>query len=317
VTARVLVTGATTPLGRGLLAELLADEGTERVLAVGIEPEHGLGSDPRLEYHRVDLTRPRALRALLYGPARDAAVDTVIHTARHRRAHDGGRRVRRLNVEATRGLLRACEGHPTVERFVFRSGSEVYAVRAHLPDLVREDQPLNLGSDLPQWVRDRVEADVAVSTRSGLSRLRIVVLRFAEIFAADTGSQLFDYLRSRVCLRPMGYDPMLNLVSIPDAARALTLAARRPDAQGVFNIPGADTLPLSRLIERVERVDVPLPGPVLGPLYVARALTRGTDFRYDLNRWRFHFSALPDGAHARAALGYEPVHPIDWAVPRL
>lgn len=86
---------------------------------------------------------------------------------------------------------------------------------------------------------------------------------------------------------------------------------------GHAEFAGADTLPLSRLIERVERVDVPLPGPVLGPLYVARALTRGTDFRYDLNRWRFHFSALPDGAHARAALGYEPVHPIDWAVPRL
>ena len=57
-------------------------------------------------------------------------------------------------------------------------------------------------------VRDvhRVEADLAVCACIGRSPLVVTVLRCAECFAPSSGSQLWDYLQSRVCLRPMGYD---------------------------------------------------------------------------------------------------------------
>ena len=42
-----------------------------------------------------------------------------------------------------------------------------------------------------------------------------------EALAPGTGSQLYDYLESPVCLRPAGYDPMVNLLTIEDAALAL------------------------------------------------------------------------------------------------
>ena len=41
----------------------------------------------------------------------------------------------------------------------------------------------------------------------------------------------------------------------------------------------------------------------------------GTDFRYDLNTWRFHFSGVLDGRRAAAVLGYRPTSPIDWPLP--
>lgn len=309
----VLVTGATTGPGAAVVRALLAHPAVERVLAVGAEPGGGalLGAHERLEYVRVDLRRPREIRELLWGPARRMGVDAVVHAALHRRATDAGEAVHVLNVEATRELVSLCERHPTVRRFVFRGHAEVYKVRAELPALIDETQALELSPSAPQWVRDRVEADLAVCARAGLSAMSIAVLRCAECLAPAAGSQLWDYLHAPVCFRPLGFDPMLNLLSVQDLARAV-VRALASNAVGVFNVAGADTLPLSEAIARWGRVGVPVPGPLLGPLYALRARLRGTDFRYDLNHWRFHFSGVLDGRRAREVLGYVPRHPIPW-----
>ena len=312
---KVMVTGATVPFGIALVKRLLARPDVAHVLAVGAEPVAiALPPDPRLTYAALDLTRERGVHDLLYGPARRLGVDVVIHGALHRDARDGGRRVHALNVETTRHLLSACEDHPTVRAFVFRSSGLVYALSAAEPTLLDEDQPLDFDPASPQWVRDRVEADLAATLRIGRGRLSIAVLRCAEVLAAGTGSQLWDYLQSRVCLRPWGFDPMLDVLSLPDACDALVQAAARR-SPGVFNITGADILPLSRVIGRSGRRDVPLPGPVLAPLYRLRAVTVGFEFRYDLNMRRFHFGGVLDGTRARLALGYQPRHPIVWPVP--
>ena len=312
-TTRLLLTGATTPIGVALVRALLDDPTIEHVLAVGREPAASLGLPlgERLSYERVDLRRSRARRRLLFGPARERGVTTILHTALHRRAQDSGRRIHELNVEATRELLHLAERHPTIDRFIFRSSAAVYQIVADKPSVIDEEHPLNLGPRAPQWVRDRVEADLTVCTLMGLSRLKILVLRCAECLAPDAGSQLYDYLQAPVCLRPLGFDPMLNLLSLGDAIRSLRLALAC-ECEGIFNIPGADTLPLSRLIALAGRRQVPLPEPLLGPLYRLRTATLGSDFRYDLNSWRFHFSGVLDGRRAAAGLDYRPATRLDW-----
>jgi UDP-glucose 4-epimerase len=142
-----------------------------------------------------------------------------------------------------------------------------------------------------------------------MSRLDIVVLRCAEIVAPDVGSQFHDYLSSPACLRPLGFDPMLNLLSLEDAARAVCLAAETKQS-GIFNIDGADTLPLSRAVRLAGRVGLALPGPLLAPLYQARATTLGMEFSYDTNHRAFHFSSVLDATRARRLLGYEPRNPV-------
>jgi UDP-glucose 4-epimerase len=145
----------------------------------------------------------------------------------------------------------------------------------------------------------------------GMSSFEIVVLRCAEIPAPQSGSQLWDYLQTRVCLRPLGFDPMINLLSLEDAARAVRLALAG-HAQGIFNIPGADTLPLSRIIALAGRRDVPVPGPLIAPLYELRTRVVGLQFRYDLNARRFHFGGVVDGSRAQSVLDYRPSHPLVW-----
>lgn len=310
---RVLITGATTPLGTALIDALLAADDVGLILAVGRETESPRPTGPRLVYSSVDLERPRVLHDLLWGAAHDLAIDTVVHGMHHRRPGDRGRRVHTQNVETTRELVLGCRSHPMIERFVYRSFAEVYAFRHNTSDLLDEDEPLDFDPSAEQWVRDRVEADLTVCAQLG-GPLSIAVLRLAEILAPDMGSQIWDYLQSRVCLRPFGFDPMVNVLSLPDACNAVALALRS-HARGVFNIPGRDTLPLSRIILEAQRADVPVPGPLIAPLYRLRRRVAGFDFRYEMNLRRFHFGGVLDGTRARDVLGYAPVGPVQWPLP--
>ena len=307
----VLVTGATTPIGERLVRSLCADSGIDNVLAVANEDELPL-EHPKLVYKKVDLGRTRRAHELLFGIAKDLEVEVVVHTSMHRDARHTGGRVHAQNVDALRTLLDLGERHPTIRRLVFRSHAEVYQVQADLPILIQENHPLNMQGRAPQWIRDRVEADLTACTRMGLSSLEIAVLRCAEVLAPGTGSQIFDWLDSAVCLRPLGFDPMMNLLSIDDCVVALELATKAFGVQGVFNIPGVDTLPLTAAVRRWGRVGVPMPGAVASYWYKARRRLRGHDFSFGMNSRRFHYCSVLDGTRARQVLGYSPATSVDW-----
>jgi UDP-glucose 4-epimerase len=310
---RVLVTGATTPLGRAVIDALLSGEDVSFVLAVGHEPRLDRAWHPQVVYRSIDLRHARSVHDLLHGDAAEHGIDTVIHMAQHRAIDDRGPKVHAQNVTATRELLLRCMDHPTIRRFVYRSFAEIYLLEHATSDLVDEEAPLDFDPTAPQWLRDRIEADLTVCAHFG-GPLQIAVLRCAEILAADSGSQLWDYLSSRVCLRPLGFDPMLNVLSPEDAVAAIAAAARSTHT-GVFNIPGVDTLPLSRVIAETTRLDVSLPGPFLAPLYGLRRWIAGFEFRYDVNLQRFHFGGVIDGSRAHRLLGYAASHPVQWPRP--
>ncbi|MEP6858969.1 MAG: hypothetical protein ABJE66_00010 [Deltaproteobacteria bacterium] len=307
---RVMITGATTPLGLGVVDRVLENPATEHVLALG---HHGLiaRADPRMSYHALDLAHTRAMHDLLWGEARERAIETVVHTMQRRSASERGPAVHAQNVESTRSLVLGCAHHPSIRHLVVRSFSEVYALPHATPDLLDEDAPLEFGAGTPQWIRDRVEADIVACT-ADRGPLAVTVLRCAEILAPDMGSQLWDYLRSRVCLRPAGFDPILNVLSLADAIEAFTAAVEHPVA-GVFNIVGRDSLPLSRAIACAGRIAVPVPSPLLSSLYRLRRRIAGFDFHYELNRQHFHFGGMLDGTRARVQLGYEPRTAVTWS----
>lgn len=310
----VLVTGATTPTGERLVRSLVADTRVAHVLAVGHEPadralpfSHGR----RLTYLPVDLTKPRRVHELLFGPARELGVEVVIHLAQHRGAHDRGYRVYQRNVEALRSILDLSDRHPTIRRLIVMSYAVVYRVSLDLPVLVTEDHPLNLSPKAPQYVRDRVEADLTACARMGLADCEIVVLRTAEALAPGTGSQLYDFLDAPVAFRPAGFDPMVNVATIADLVQAIELATHG-SGEGVFNIPGFDTLPLTECLRKWGTVQVPMMGALIRPAYNLRHRLTGSEFSYGLNRQRMHLGLVLDGSRARELLGFTPRHPVDW-----
>jgi UDP-glucose 4-epimerase len=308
-----MLTGASTPLGVALIDALIASDDVDLVLALGREDDAPRPTSERLRYRRADLERPRVMHDVLWGAAHDLGIDTVVHGMHHRRPGDRGQRVHVQNVEATRELVLGCREHSSIRRFIYRSFAEVYALRHVTSDLIDENQPLDFDPGAEQWVRDRVEADLTVCAQLGGST-QIAVMRLAEILAPAMGSQLWDYLQSRVCLRPLGFDPMINVLAVADAVAALLLAMRS-ERTGVFNIPGRDTLPLSAVILESHRADIPVPGPLIAPLYGLRRQLAGFDFRYEMNLRKFHFGGVLDGTRARDLLGYVPAHHARWPQP--
>ena len=305
------MTGATTPFGQALCRALLAEPRVSEVVAVGREASDGGHiNDARYRYVSTDLTRSRKVRDLLWGPARQC--NAVVHAALHRSPTRVGQRAHRLNVDGTRVLLELAEEHPNIARFIFRSSGAVYRIDARQPAVIDERQPLNLQADAPQWIRDRVAADLTACTRMGMSPLKVVVLRPAECVAPHMGSQLYDYLNAPVCFRPLGYDPIINVISIADLVAA-TLLATLSEAQGIYNIPGRDTLSMAALIRLAGHAPLAAPGVLMAPLYRARAWVEGSEFRYDLNHWRFHFNGTLSGDRAETDLGYVPQAPVDFS----
>jgi UDP-glucose 4-epimerase len=312
----VLVTGATTPVGERLVRSLVADTRISHVLAVGSEkPSSSLpfAHGKRLTYIDVDLSKTRQVHDLLFGPARDLGVEVVVHLAGNHGAYQRGRRVHALNVEALRSILDLGHRHPTIRRIVLKSYAVVYKVSLDLPILVTEDHPINMAPSAPQYVRDRVEADLTACARMGLIDCEIVVLRCAEALGPGTGSQLYDYLNGPIAFRPAGFDPMVNVSSISDIVHSLELATHS-SGEGVFNIPGFDTLPLSACIHKWGRAAFPLPGRLIKPVYQLRHRLIGSEFSYGLNQKRMHFGLVLDGNRAKAELGYAPDNPIDWPI---
>ena len=310
----VLVTGASSPIGEQLVLRLLEDSRVGKVLAA-TDPSQPLAipERPRLTKVAVDFRKQRRLHNLLFGPAKDLRINAVVHAAQTDSASKEGAGVHAHNVNSLRSIIEFAERHPSIERLIIRSAVEVYQVQRDLPVLISEEHPLNLNSGAPQWVRDRVEADFTACARMGLSSISIVVLRMAEVLAPGCGSQMFDYLQSPVCLRPIGYDPMLNLLTIEDAAAALQKGIHS-EAQGVFNIPGADSLPLTETIARWGRLSIPLNEGAMFMAYRLRRRFRGGEFRYGMNRRRFHYSGVLDGRRAFSILRYVPSHPINWPI---
>ena len=86
------------------------------------------------------------------------------------------------------------------------------------------------------------------------------------------------------------------------------------NGEGVFNVPGYDTLPLSEATRKWGTSSLPLPGPLVAPLYGLRHRLTGSEFTYGLNRRTMHFGLVLDGTRARDVLGYVPRHPVDWPV---
>lgn len=305
-TRGVLVTAAGSPLSEALIRSLIACPEVHGVVAV--HPPGGAfptQATPGVVRVHADLTRHRDVQNLLQGIAITSRVDAIVHTCLQPGAQEHEALTFRLNVESTRHLLSVAEEQVHIKRFVLRSFQDVYRVERDSPILIDENQPLELSVHAPQATRNHAEADLMACAKMAVSHMQIAVLRCAELLASEVAGELYDFLSSRVCLRALGYDPMLNVLSLADAVHALRLAVLS-DAIGIFNIPGKDSLPLSELIHRAGQIGVALPGFILAPLYELRARLTGLQFDYESHRLRFHRGCILEGSKAREHLGYSP-----------
>ena len=139
--------------------------------------------------------------------------------------------------------------------------------------------------------------------------INIVILRPTNIVGRNIHGTLNAYFDSPICLKPMGYDPMINLIHVRDVVGAIQLCVHKK-VHGIFNLSGKETAPLSEFIRLNDARKLGLPGPLI-PLVNSVLRRLGlTRHYYSVEADIMHHSALLDDARARKTLDWKPKNHI-------
>jgi UDP-glucose 4-epimerase len=299
----VLVTGVSRYVGAHLAARLAADPSIERVIGVDTVPpsrelQRSMG---RAEFVRADIRNPLIARVIS-----SAAVDTVVHAALSSTpvASGGRAAMKEMNVIGSMQLLAACQRSPRVRRLVLKSTTAVYGSSPRDPAVFTESMgPKSLPAG--GYAQDAAEIEGYVR---GFGRRRpdvaVTVLRFANFIGPRIETSLTRYFALPVVPTVLGYDARMQLLHSEDALAVLEMAVRE-DRPGVYNVGASGVLLLSQAIRRAGRLQVSLPGSVIGP---ASRVFRGThllDFSSEQMRF-LNFGRVVDTAKLRAGFGFSP-----------
>jgi nucleoside-diphosphate-sugar epimerase len=294
----VLVTGASSPLGRRLVLSLGGRRGVEHV--VGVEPK---ASSDWIEGVELVAFAPdhRALVEFM----NDNAIDTVIHCGLAPDRNGSGDSPADARVIETM-RLGAAVAHPdvSVRAWVVASSSAVYPTSSQAPLLHRENGEARNGVgaaaaallEAEEYVRD-------VARRA--PHQNVSILRLQEIVGPGAVGPFSSLLRQPVLPAPIGYDARVQLLALDDALGALAFAAEL-ELAGVYNVASAGSLRWSEATRALGRPVVPVLPLEVGPF---AALAR-----------RLRVPHIPEGllatlrfGHALdtsklSAAGFEPEH---------
>ena len=224
---QVAVTGAAGPVGRRVVARLLADPAVERVVAVDREPMRHVREadfDGRLEVHRMHL-RSGDLVPVLSG------VDVVCHLAGSdplegtETDHD---------VHTVTRLLDAVE-HAGVRQVLVRTSATVYGAWSDNPVPMAETVPIRPNQE-SRWVGVRADVEGRVNAFAAAHPdVTVAVLRPCITVSRHGPDELGRVLAAaRVVASGEGAAPM-QFVHADDVADAIEVV-RRTGAAGTFNV---------------------------------------------------------------------------------
>jgi UDP-glucose 4-epimerase len=297
---RVVITGISGHWGGELARRLERDPEVEQV--IGIDTEPPAVQLERTEFIEADIRSPVLARLL---PATEA--DTVVHCGIlwYPAAGKPARALHDINVIGTLQLLAASERTETLERLVVRGSAAIYGCEGSSPAFFTEE----MARGLP--LRTRFQRDIGELETyfENFSRRRprvtCCMLRFQPEIGADLRTPLVRYLLLPAVPVQMGFDPRLQLVSEEDANGALLAAIRNP-VRGPVNVGPSGSISLSRTLRLLGRPAVPIPQPLVAPLFsrVGRRLGAGDVYNDGVRLLRFGRGV--DNRRLREELGYVP-----------
>lgn len=260
----VLVNGATTPLGRRLLARLRDAEGVERV--VGIEPTATADRIDGVELVAFEPDHRRLVELL-----QELGADTVLHCGMVPDRSGASSQPLAANVIDTM-RLGAAVGHPevSVRSFVLASSTAVYPVASHAPLLNREVNATD--PDEGSLAASVLEAeDYARDVAERAPHLSVAILRLQAPVGRGVRGPLARALAQPVLPRIPGFDPPVQMLHIDDAVGAMRFAAE-VELAGVYNVASEGVLRWSEVAQVIGRPSAPVLPLPLGPFEgIARA----------------------------------------------
>ena len=247
----LLITGVHSVLGKAV-ARWAPDAGL-RVIGVDRKPAPHPITGP--EFIQTDINNPLLPRLL-----KTEGVDAIFHGAflwRLRPTPD----IFENNVVGTTKLLEAA-AEAGVKKIVFPSSAFVYGAHPDHPYLIPEDAPFR-GPSNYGYIRDLRDIETFLSGfQQRHPEMTITILRFANLLGRGYGSPLARYLSLPLIPVPKDGDPLIQVLHVDDAVRAVIQALEENHA-GVYNLAAQPPITLRQAIERIGRHAIPLPDPIL------------------------------------------------------
>lgn len=297
-----VITGIGGRLGQ-LLVRRLHREAETRVIGIDRRPFLRKPSD--VEHLRIDIRR-KACEDLF----RTRRVDVIYHLGLMHDPRQGLGEHYTWNLLGTKQILEFAQRYD-VPKVVILSTGDVYGPQSDNPAFISEDAPL-LGAQRFAGMRDLIAVDMfAQSYFWKFPEIETVVLRPAHI-VGGVRNAVSNYLRLPRLPLLLGFDPMVQVLHEEDAVSAI-LAAARPGVRGVFNVVGADALPLRTLVGLTGKPTWEVPHVLLPSLARQLFQLRLADFpAAELDYIRY--SATLDGERLRTVTRWTNQYTVEEAV---
>ncbi len=291
----VAITGIAGNLGKAL-ARLLHTEAQ----IVGIDRRPFREKPKDIEHHQIDV-RKRKVEEVF----RRRRIEALIHLGIMHDPRIPFTEAHSFNILGTHKILDLCVQH-RVKKVVVLSSSNAYGPLPENSNFLTEETPLMAASRYSD-VRDLVEVDMyAQSFLWKHPEIETVVLRPVHIVGPTVRNAPSNYLRLERPITVLGFDPMVQLIHVDDACRAMALALQ-PGVRGVYNVTGPGEVPLSAVLRELGRKPVPVPHFLVRPLLRRAFEARLTSFPPEEVDHLQYLCAV-DGSRAARDLGYAPRH---------
>ena len=314
---RVIITHADQPIGRTLTKLLFYDDDVECIVALGNGPPPRSfdrflsGSAMRLRYRRVDLAKHRPMADLFHSEElRALGLNALIHLPSHGPSAGADLpligRVSERTAEA-RLILRHCLEDANIDSLVTLGSAFVYRLESGNANRFTEDSELNFDPALPAELRSWVDCDMLFHGEVHSARLDVTLLRAPTVIASGGFAFMNPALQPGAMphLRPLGFDPLCQVISDKDVARALRLGLIA-DASGIFNVAGREALPFSALARWTGGGQWVVPGPLLGGVARIAQLAGAERARGQIDGAHLRFGFTLDTTKAERRLGFRP-----------
>jgi UDP-glucose 4-epimerase len=294
----VLITGVGRFFGVRLAARLESDDSVDEIIGVDLDL-------PDREFERVELVRADIRNPLFAKVLQAAEVDTVVHlNIIPSEAERGRTMMKEMNVIGSMQLLAACQKSRTLRKLVVKSTTAVYGSEPEDPLFFTEEMA---GRRNPStaFCRDAIEIET-YARDFGRRRpdVAMTILRFATVLGPTVNNPFSRYLGQPVVPTVLGFDPRVQFIHEDDVLEVLYKATVE-DHPGIYNVGADGPVPLSQVIRKAARVQLPILPPVVSLASLTLRWLPFVGVPPQIQR-EIAYGSVSDTSRLKKEFGYQP-----------
>ena len=210
----------------------------------------------KTQFHPIDLTET-LVDVKLAEIFKKEKIDTLVHTALPiTPPHDLARTHELISV----GSMYLCNAasHAKVRKLILTSTADVYGAFPNNPNYITERHPAR-GGQLSRFLGDKIDAENRfLQYAQKHPRSIVTLLRPTTLLGPTISSFKTRYLSRSFVPTVLGSDPLVQFIHEKDFQEAFQRSVLG-DFPGIFNLASRGVIPLSKAIQLMGKINLPLP----------------------------------------------------------